>query len=154
MTRSRSTAVRVTATTSLPRERVWDVLADANTWWAWVQGTATVRAATPDWPAPGAELHHTWGPWPLRLRDRTTVVRSEPPAALDLVARVRPLAVARVAITLSPLGRGTRVAIVEDVVAGMARSLPPVARSVQRWRNRRSLYALLRLAACRATDRS
>ena len=61
------------------REDVFAVLADGWSYSDWVVGTAHIRAVDEGWPAPGSVLHHTAGPWPFSLRDRTVSQRCEPP---------------------------------------------------------------------------
>jgi hypothetical protein len=122
------------------------VIADPRSFTVWVSGTRAVRAADPRWPAVGAYLRHTWGPWPLRIHDRTTVLASRAPLVLELRARVRPLAVVRAWVRLSAIATGTVIELGEDVESGIATVLPAVTRAVQLRRNRRSLQALIGLA--------
>lgn len=141
-----SNEVEVSARTSATASAVWDLLADPLSFAAWVSGTRRIRSADVDWPAVGTSLWHQWGPWPLRLRDRTDVLECRPLRRLALRAWVRPLAVVRATIDLAEDAGGTRVVLCERVERGIATALPVVTRAVQRWRNRRSLEALLALA--------
>src|SRR5690606_9682155 len=74
-----------------PPERVFAVLADGWTYSDWVVGTTHIRDVDPDWPAPGARLHHKVGPWPVSLHDQTSVVSCHPPTDLVLRARLWPV---------------------------------------------------------------
>ena len=137
--------VAVHADAPVPREAVWCWLADAGSFARWVSGTRAVRSADPGWPAPGAALRHCWGPWPVRVRDRTTVLACHAPESLDLDARVGPIARVHVRIRLIETGTGTRILLGETVESGLARCCPPLTRRIQRWRNGRSLAALVAL---------
>jgi uncharacterized protein YndB with AHSA1/START domain len=102
-----------------PAERVFDVLSNGWTYSDWVVGTAHVRDVDETWPRPGTALHHQAGPWPLSVRDRSTVLSCEEPHRLTLRAGLWPLGHATVAFTLTPLGpRTTRVTLAEDLAAG------------------------------------
>lgn len=142
-------AVEVSGTGPVPISAVWACLADPTSFATWVTGTHAVLRADGQWPAVGATLHHRWGPWPVRVRDRTTVTASCPPHRLDLRVRVRRIAEVDVRIRLCEGAGGTRVVLAESIDRGLATAVPPLTRRVQRWRNRRSVAALLRLAATR-----
>ena len=51
--------------------RVWAVLADGWLYPSWVVGASRMRDVEESWPAPGSQLHHSVGLWPLLLDDRT-----------------------------------------------------------------------------------
>ena len=137
--------VRHARTTTAPVAAVWAWLADPNSYAAWVSGTVEIRRADPAWPAPGAQLHHRFGPWPWRRADRTTVLACDPQARLVLLAAARPWGVARVELTLLPLATGARVVLCEQLVDGPGRRFPLLGWAVQWLRNRRSLARLVRL---------
>lgn len=149
MTDRRRTAVQVAADTRAPAAAVWACLADAGSFASWVSGTARIRGWDPGWPAVGTRLHHCWGPWPVRVRDSTTVTRCEGPSRLELRARVGAIATVRITIRLIASDCGTRIVLREDVEAGLAARVPGLTRWVQRWRNRRSVARLARLARTR-----
>jgi uncharacterized protein YndB with AHSA1/START domain len=105
-------------------ERVWAVVADGWTYSDWVVGTAHIRNVGDSWPAPGAHLYHKAGPWPVSLRDKTVVVRSDPPRELVMRPHLWPLGEAEVIMTLAEVSPGrTKVTIHEDFTAGPARWL-------------------------------
>src|SRR5690606_19207370 len=58
-------------------DRVFAVLADGWMYAAWVVGAAHVRDVDPQWPAVGARIHHSLGPWPLMMHDVTKVLNVE-----------------------------------------------------------------------------
>ncbi len=145
--------VSVSATSPAAAEAFWRVLSDPWSYPAWVCGTRQVRTADPGWPAVGAELHHRFGPPPVPVRDRTTVLALDPGRWLAMRARARPWAVVRAEICLTRTPGGTVVAITERLEQGPGLLLPRLARAVQRWRNRRSLEALCALAEQRPPRR-
>lgn len=138
-------AVEVTAVSELSAHTLWQTLADPFSFNEWVAGTKHIRAADRAWPHVGAALHHRWGLWPVRVRDRTVVTRCDRASRLDLDARARPIAVVEVSIRLSDTADGTLVTLRETIVGGIAAHAPRIARAIQRWRNRRSLDGLVRL---------
>jgi len=98
---------------------IYAVLADGWTYSDWVVGTAHIRAVDDAWPAPGTHLHHKAGPWPLSIRDKSTVLECEPGRMLLTKVRIWPLGEGHVRITLTPVGSTrTRVTLVEDFTAG------------------------------------
>ena len=126
-------------------EAVFAVLADGWLYSNWVVGTSHMRAVEGQWPEVGAKLHHASGAWPLVARDETVVESSQPPNALTLVAKGRPLGEARVSITLRPDGAGTEVTMVETPIAGPGKWLHnPVTEALL---VRRNVESLARLAA-------
>jgi len=104
--------------------RVFEVLADGWSYTAWVVGASHVRAVEPSWPAVGARIHHSFGAWPLVLRDDTTVEVCEPASRLVLLANGRPLGRARVELRLEQELSGTRVTMEETVVDGPGHLVP------------------------------
>jgi uncharacterized protein YndB with AHSA1/START domain len=96
-----------------PPSRVWAVLADGHTYPDWVVGSAESRKVEPDFPKPGATLHHTQIVPKIGLRDTSTVLEAEEPHHMLLEVRVRPFIVSKVEFELAPEGDGTRVTMWE-----------------------------------------
>lgn len=134
-----------------PPAAVWAVLADGWSY-AWVVGTALIRAVDDGWPAPGTRIHHSVGAWPLLLDDDTLVLESEADRRLVLQARGRPFGQARVVIDLDPDGTGTRVRLSEEVEQGPGRRLVPaqVRGLITLVRNREGIRRLAMRAEGRA----
>ena len=138
---------RTATVVNAPPEAVWAVLADPPTYEEWVVGSKEIRRWDPEWPAVGAAFHHTVQVGPLPVKDRTTVLESEPPRRLVLRARARPTGIAHVALTLTPQGAGTRVAMAEWPVSGPPAALAnPVQDFLINRRNDEALRRLKRLA--------
>ena len=132
-------------------DQVWDVLADGWLYPLWVVGASRMREVDRDWPAVGAQLHHSIGVWPLLVDDSTEVVDAKPGHQLTLHARARPTGVAAVRITLEPVGSETTVVIEEDALSGPARFVPRLLRDpALTWRNVESLRRLAFLAERRS----
>jgi hypothetical protein len=133
-------------------DRVFAILADGWTYSDWVVGTAHIRDVDPDFPAPGTTIHHKAGPWPLSLRDTSTVLDFEPDRMLLLRIGLWPLGEGRVRITLTPVGTtATRVTMVEDFHDGPLRWLRNTINDVAlHFRNKESLRRLGDLAVRRA----
>ena len=129
----------------VPPERVFEVLADGWLYAGWVVGASHVRAVHPTWPSVGARIHHSFGVWPLVLRDETSVEVSEAPSHLVLLANGRPLGQARVDLRLEPEGGGTKVSMTESVVKGPGQAIPKAV--MDRIIDARNREALARLAA-------
>ena len=111
-----ATVQRIIQTTP---DRVFAVLADGWTYSDWVVGTVHIRDVAADWPAPGSQLHHKAGPWPLSLQDSSTVVACEPGRSLTMKAGLWPLGQAMVRFDLEEHGSSaTRVTMTEDFEAG------------------------------------
>jgi hypothetical protein len=142
----------VESTIEASRDDVFAVLADGWTYSDWVVGTAHIRAVDEGWPRPGTVLHHTAGPWPVSLHDRTVSVRCEPPALLVLSPHLWPLGEATVTFTLEEIGPGrTLVGVHEDFERGPLRWLRTAANDLAlHYRNRESLRRLGDLARRRA----
>jgi uncharacterized protein YndB with AHSA1/START domain len=107
-------------------EQVWAVLADPSKYGDWVVGAKEVRFSEGNWPATHARFHHTVGVWPFRLRDETTVLESDRPRRLVLQAKVRPIGLAHIELSLAASPTGTEVTITEGP------SAPFVARITRR----------------------
>ena len=59
----------VTRDIAVPRQRVWDVLADGWTYSGWVVGNSRIRAVDSHWPEPGSRILHSIGTWPAVIND-------------------------------------------------------------------------------------
>jgi uncharacterized protein YndB with AHSA1/START domain len=126
-----------------PPEAVWEVLADPRLYGNWVVGASTTRKVDGSWPDVGAILHHTQM---LVLHDTTEVRESEPPRRLLLEARVRPLVVVMVSVTLEPDGDGTLIILDEWPVGGLAAAVPGfITDRLIRLRNHEATLRLKRL---------
>ncbi|WP_374969553.1 SRPBCC family protein [Terrabacter sp. BE26] len=124
-------------------EQVFDVLGNAWSYSQWVVGASRVRDVSPDWPAPGATMHHSVGAWPVLIDDTTSVVRSEPPTLLELSVRAWPSGEGMVRITCRAVGDGTEVTMEEDATKGPALLIPRALRDpVLHRRNQESLRRL------------
>jgi hypothetical protein len=127
------------------------VLADGWLYPSWVVGASRMRDVDRSWPAPGSQLHHSVGLWPLLLDDRTEVIGSIPQEELRLRAHGWPAGAAEVLIRLTPVEDGTEVTMEEDAVQGPARLVPGPLRQVGMIpRNREALRRLAFLAEGRA----
>ncbi|MFB9903659.1 SRPBCC family protein [Allokutzneria oryzae] len=126
-------------------EDVFDVLADGWSYASWVVGAAHIRQVDSGWPAEGARVHHSIGPWPLQVQDVTRVLDVVHGRLLDLEARAWPVGTARVRISLTPAGPAeTDVLMEEEITAGPGRLIPTVVQgALLRPRN---VEALKRLA--------
>lgn len=142
----------VESTIEASREDIFAVLADGWTYSDWVVGTAHIRAVDDNWPEPGSVLHHTVGPWPFLLSDRTVSRRCEPPGLLIMSPHLWPLGEATVTITLEEQGpRRTLVGIHEDFQRGALWWLRTAVNDLAlHYRNRESLRRLGDLARRRA----
>ncbi len=131
-----------------PPERTWEVLSEPRAYGFWVTGAHGVHESDPSWPAAGATFRHTQGIRPLLISDTTTVLRSDPPRRIELEARVRPLLIARVIVTIEPEGDGSRVVMEEQATGGLLAPLMrlPGAGAIIRARNTESLRRLRKLA--------
>ena len=133
-------------TIAAPPDAVWEILADPRRYSGWVVGAHDVRGVEGAWPDPGATFHHTVGVWPLRLRDNTSVLESEPGRRLVLEGRIRPIGVLRIEVQLRPVEGGTAVTMVEVPTAPLpARLIRPLLDPLTDWRNRASLRRLDRM---------
>lgn len=144
--------IEVSKSVPTSAERIFAVLADGWLYPLWVVGAAHMRDVDSGWPAVGARIHHSVGPWPLNVQDVTTVVAVEPGRMLELDARVWPTGAARVRLTLTPEGDNqTHVTISEIFDRGPARWIPtPFQAALMRPRNIESLSRLADIAEHRA----
>jgi uncharacterized protein YndB with AHSA1/START domain len=134
-----------------PPERIFEVLADGWSYSDWVVGTAHIRDVDADWPAPGSQIYHQAGVWPIKLRDKTVVVSSDPPRELVMRPHLWPLGELVVRFTLTPVNeRETQVTLEEEMGAGPLRWLrTKVDDLVMHHRNREALSRLSDLATRR-----
>lgn len=137
----------------VPPERAYEVLSHPRAYGFWVTGAREVNEADPSWPAPGSTFRHTQGIKPLLISDTTSVVAADPPNRLELEARVRPLLVARIVVSLVPEDGGTRVTMEEQPVGGVLRPvlLLPPSKALVKVRNQESLRRLRQLAEGRTS---
>ena len=132
-------------TVDAPPDQVFAVLADGWTYSDWVVGTSHIRDVDAHWPAVGAQLHHKAGPWPLSLRDSSTVTEMTEDRHLNLRAGLWPLGEANVDLVLEPVGPDrTRVVMREEFEQGPLRWLRNEVHNVLL--HRRNIEALSRLA--------
>lgn len=136
--------VTVARETPASPDQVWSILADGWKYPSWVVGASRVRAVEAAFPAEGARVHHSVGAWPILVDDRTEVLTSTPGRALVLDAAMRPVGRAKVEITLTPSGTGTRIEMREDIVSGPASWAPKAVR--QAAIRKRNIETLLRLS--------
>jgi uncharacterized protein YndB with AHSA1/START domain len=108
----------VTAYIKVAPQEVFAVLSEGWYYSGWVVGTSHMRAVESAWPAIGSRLFHSSGVWPAALADETQVEEMVPNERLVMTARGRPFGEARVDISLSPEGNGTRVVLTETPVRG------------------------------------
>lgn len=105
-----------------PPDQVFAVLADGWTYSDWVVGTVHIRDVDASWPQPGAKLHHKAGPWPVSLKESSTVLSCVPGRELTILAGLWPLGEATVQMVLDPVDGGrTRVTMEETFRAGPLR---------------------------------
>lgn len=145
--------VRRTIHASVPE--VFAVLADGWTYASWVVGASHIRAVDDTWPAVGARIHHSVGPWPCTIEDTTAVRVVDPPHTIELDARLWPVGAAVVRVELQATGPTSCTAVMtERAVRGPGRLMPHALQAVLLTpRNRESLSRLADLAegGCRAT---
>jgi hypothetical protein len=133
---------------SASAQAVWKVLADGWTYPSWVVGASRMRAVAADWPAVGAELHHSIGVWPLLIDDVTRVVAAEPERELRLRGKGWPAGEVEIHLVLRDgEDGGCEVVMREDVVSGPTKLIAkPVRVPLMKRRNREALLRLSYLA--------
>jgi hypothetical protein len=132
-------------------EKLFAVLSDGWLYPTWVVGASRMRQVDPQWPAAGAELHHSFGVWPMLLDDRTVMQRVIPGRSMVMRARGWPVGEARVTIDVKRRGDCTVVRMQEEAVAGPARFIPrPLMDALLYWRNAETLHRLAYIAEGRA----
>jgi len=130
-----------------PPEVVFDVLSDPRSYARWVVGSRAIRAADPEWPAPGSVFDHAQGVGPVVLKDSTSSLQAERPRLLRMRVQARPVSCAYVTLTLEPQGQGTRVVMDERPADLLSRLvMNPLTDPLIRLRNAESLRRLKRLA--------
>jgi len=143
----RPDVITATRDIAVPRERVWEVMANGWTYTQWVVGNSRTRAVDPEWPEVGASIRHSVGVWPLLINDATVVERCDPTNELVLRAKLGPLGAARITLRLYDTPHGCRVEMIEVPVSGVARLIPDrVALAAVYPRNRECLWRLAALA--------
>jgi hypothetical protein len=104
-----------------------------------------MRRVGADWPAVGAELHHSLGVWPLLIDDVTRVLAARPERELRLRGKGWPAGEVEIHLLLRPHENGgCEILMREDVVAGPAKLIIKPVRVVMM--KRRNTEALQRLA--------
>jgi Polyketide cyclase / dehydrase and lipid transport len=133
---------------SASAQAVWKVLADGWTYPSWVVGASRMRAVAADWPAVGAELHHSIGVWPLLIDDISRVLAADPERELRLRGKGWPAGEVEIHLVLRPgQDGGCEVVMREDVVSGPTKLIPKPARvPLMKRRNTESLLRLSYLA--------
>jgi hypothetical protein len=122
---------------------VWTVLSDGWLYPSWVVGTSRMREVDPHWPDAGAQLHHSFGVWPLLIDDRTEVLDVEPKRMLKLRAHGWPAGAAEVVIRLEDRDGGTLISMQEVPVQGPATLVPgPAMQAAMIPRNTEALRRL------------
>ncbi|MEU4318239.1 SRPBCC family protein [Nocardia fluminea] len=140
--------VQVTRTIQAPVDEVFAVLADGWSYASWVVGASHIRNVDDTWPAVGARIHHSVGPWPCTLQDTTAVRALDPPHSIELDARLWPIGAAVVRVELRAVGPTSCEAVMsEQAVRGPGRLMPHAVQAVLLApRNRESLSRLADLA--------
>jgi hypothetical protein len=148
---SSSGRAEVTQEAMASAEAVWSVLADGWMYATWVVGACRIRAVDENWPAPGTQIHHSVGAWPVLINDTSTVLKSDPARDLVLRARAWPAGEATVHVSIEALGpERSRIHLREDAVAGPAKLLPQSVRQLSLIpRNTESLRRLALIAGGR-----
>lgn len=139
--------IEVRRTTSATPEAVFAVLANGWLFPSWVVGASRMRAVDQNWPAVGAQLHHSFGVWPGVIDDTTEVLENQAPHRLVLQPRGWPLGEARVDVRIDAWALGAMLTITEDAVKGPGRLVPSALRQAAiALRNRETLRRLCFLA--------
>jgi hypothetical protein len=106
-----------------------------------------MRAVGADWPAVGAELHHSLGAWPLLIDDVTRVLAADPERELRLRGKGWPAGEVEIHLLLRPQNGGCEIVMREGVVAGPSKLIPkPVRVLMMKRRNREATQRLAYLA--------
>ena len=127
-------------------ERVFEVLSDRRKYGQWVVGTDTTQASEGDWPEPGSTLCYTTA-WPVKLSNRTVVLKADAPRRLELRAKAGPLPDVDITIDVLPENGGTLVRMHERPTSGVVNVLTgPVGHFALSRRNKMSLDRLRRIA--------
>lgn len=133
----------------VPKDRVLELLGEAEAYPKWVIGTRRVTGVDPSWPKEGSTFDHEFGIWPVVGHDQTRMVRlDEAAGVVTLEARARPAGRAMVRIQVADRGDGgCVVTLAEGPFSGPARLVPSVISApLLRLRNQWSLRRFRRLA--------
>jgi uncharacterized protein YndB with AHSA1/START domain len=138
-----------------PPDAVFAVLADGWSYSGWVVGSSHIRDVDEGWPAVGARIHHSVGPWPVHIQDVSIVRAVEPGLSLSLEAHGWPLGAAAIGLTLVPAGDGkTLVRMTEHIVRGPGKVLPAALQAlIVKPRNTEALARLADMAVGRHARR-
>lgn len=138
-----------------PPESVFAVLASGWLFPSWVVGASRMRTVDADFPHVGAQLHHSFGLWPLVIDDRTTVLEWDPPRRMIIQAAGWPMGEARVRLEVEPHPRGAKVRIHEAAVKGPGTLIPRPLLHAGLWlRNIETLRRLAHMAQAGAAGRT
>ncbi|MDQ2621850.1 MAG: SRPBCC family protein [Actinomycetota bacterium] len=131
-----------------PPERVFQVLADPESYAYWVVGSKEIRDADSNWPETGSKFHHTVGFGPISVKDHSFVEEVDPPGYLQLRVKARPMGTGRVKLIMVPVGQNqTHVTMIEDAADSLtAFVFNPLTHLLVRGRNKESLARLAALA--------
>jgi uncharacterized protein YndB with AHSA1/START domain len=143
--------LEVTRTINATPEQVWGVLADGWLYPSWVVGASRMRAVDENWPAAGAQLHHSVGIWPAVTNDETVSLESDPPRRLKLQAQGWPAGEATVELRIERQGDKSLVTMIEDATKGPGTLIPkPVRQAGIATRNKETLRRLAYIAERRS----
>ena len=132
------------------RDKVFDVLADPDTYPSWLVGAHHMRHVDADFPREGSTFDHSVGAGPLTVDDRSESVGLREDERLALVVHVGPFH-ARVDFELDEQPDGqTQVTFRERPVGAFA-PLTPVLRHSLQVRNATSLHRLRDVVVGRTT---
>jgi uncharacterized protein YndB with AHSA1/START domain len=144
----------VTTFIGVSPQDVYSVLANGWYYSGWVVGTSHMQAVEEAWPAAGSRLFHATGVWPAVLADQTRVDEVVPNERLVMTASGQPFGEARVEMTLSAEGTGTRVMLTETPIRGPASWMHNrLADALLHRRNKESLARLAAIAEGRTAPR-
>ena len=134
--------IEVWAELPAPPEEVYEVLADPETYPEWLIGAQRIRAADPDFPAPGTRFEHSvGGPEPATVDDHTEAIAADPPHRLDLAVHAGPFH-GVVDFEIQPGELGTSRICLREAATGPLAVLTPLLRPLVYARNGRSLKRL------------
>ena len=132
---------------SAPPERVFEVLSDPFAYGHWVVGTRQVLGYDGPWPKTGASLRYDTGVGPVRLRDRTIVLDSDPPQRLELMAKARPFPDVAITLDVRPAAGGSEITLHERPANPVVRfAMGPLGHGALSLRNQVALRRLKKLA--------
>jgi uncharacterized protein YndB with AHSA1/START domain len=137
--------VEVRRTIPASRDRVYELLADPETYPKWLVGADHMRAVDPDFPRPGSSFHHSVGKEPVTVDDRTDSLEAEPDRHLALLVHAGPFH-ARVDFELVTRGTDQTEVRFTEVPVGPFAAVTPLLRPSLHARNVVSLQKLCDLA--------